>query len=263
MAVDPKSPNNREEMYLAKAAGEGTTIPEEPWSRKEAYLNKIAGGIDGIGQDIDDLSQKVAALATDFSYKGSVEDYAHLPSGPAVGDVYTTEDKGEMYVWDGTQWQILNMTGSGGGVVELTTADTATYPGPTGTNGLGLWRLPTGIYKLQGITGYAKNDASITNLARPGALVMVSNDANNPGVFYTILCISGNNNEPGWFYDTISGRFNRVYLATSTGQNTDRGMTQKAITDVTTGLDTRLTTVEGELTGLESALNTINNGTGA
>lgn len=65
--------------------------------------------------DIPDLTDEVAtlesqiqALATDFSYKGSVADYAHLPSDAATGDVYTTLDTGLIYVWDGTQWVALN-----------------------------------------------------------------------------------------------------------------------------------------------------------
>lgn len=111
MAVDPETPFNREEMYLAAAAGEGVEVPPCPWSRKEAYLADIGGRIGDAEGDISELNQKVAALATDFSYKGSVADYDHLPSDAAVGDVYTTEDEGYMYVWDGNSWQILNMQG--------------------------------------------------------------------------------------------------------------------------------------------------------
>lgn len=114
MAVDlPESPNNREEQYLASIAGQSVEVPECPWSRKEAYLDAIDGKVSGMEEDISTLNQKVAALATDFSYKGSVADYAHLPSDAEIGDVYTTEDEGYMYVWDGAQWQILNMTGAG------------------------------------------------------------------------------------------------------------------------------------------------------
>lgn len=104
MAVDPDKPFNREEMYLAKAAGEGTVVPDEPWSRKEAYLEKISGRM-------DDMDDKIAALVTDFSYKGSVPTYDDLPSSPEIGDVYTIEDTGFMYVWDGSKWVALNMSG--------------------------------------------------------------------------------------------------------------------------------------------------------
>lgn len=104
MAVDPDKPFNREEMYLAKAAGEGTTVPDEPWSRKEAYLEKICGTLDG-------MDEKIAALATDISLKGGVADYAHLPSDAAIGDAYITEDTGILYVWVGSEWVAVNDTG--------------------------------------------------------------------------------------------------------------------------------------------------------
>lgn len=115
MPNTPEEPYSREEEYLASIAGQGTPVPEVPYSRKEAYLNAIDGRVSGMDSDIEDLNQKVAALATDFSYKGSVPTYADLPANPAVGDVYTTEDEGYMYVWDGNSWQILNMQGGGGG----------------------------------------------------------------------------------------------------------------------------------------------------
>lgn len=111
MAVDPDKPFNREEMYLAKAAGEGTTVPDEPWSRKEAYLEKIGGRIDEAEEDISELDEKVAALATDISLKGSVADEEHLPSDAAIGDAYITEDTGILYVWVGDKWTPLNMEG--------------------------------------------------------------------------------------------------------------------------------------------------------
>lgn len=111
MAVDPDKPFNREEMYLAKAAGEGTTVPDEPWSRKEAYLEKISGRIDEAEEDISELDEKVAALATDISLKGGVADYAHLPTNAAIGDAYITEDTGILYVWVGSEWVAVNDTG--------------------------------------------------------------------------------------------------------------------------------------------------------
>lgn len=127
MPNTPEEPYSREEEYLASIAGQGTPVPEVPYSRKEAYLNAIDGRVSGMDSDIEDLNQKVAALATDFSYKGSVATYADLPANPAVGDVYTTEDEGYMYVWDGNSWQILNMQGGGGGgptVVQTTGTST-------------------------------------------------------------------------------------------------------------------------------------------
>lgn len=126
MADLPNNPNNREEEYLADIAGLPNDAPDNPWSRKEAYLDAISGRVSGMASDISDLNQKVAALATDFSYKGSVATYADLPANPAIGDVYTTEDEGYMYVWDGNSWQILNMQGGGGGPTVVQTTGTST-----------------------------------------------------------------------------------------------------------------------------------------
>lgn len=112
MAADlPAEPFNREEQYLADIAGQGVEVPPCPWSRKEAYLAEISGRISGMDGDIDELRNLIAALATDFSYKGSVNTYEDLPASPATGDVYTVADTGIMYVWDGNKWVALNMSG--------------------------------------------------------------------------------------------------------------------------------------------------------
>lgn len=104
MAVDPEMPFNREEMYLAAIAGEGTEVPPCPWSRKEAYLADIAGRL-------DDMDERIAALSTDLSFKGGVETEDDLPEDAAVGDTYITEDTGVMYVWTGEDWVALGGTG--------------------------------------------------------------------------------------------------------------------------------------------------------
>ena len=67
--------------------------------------------IPDLSDEVSQLQLEVQALATDFSYKGSVTDYAHLPNDAAVGDVYTTEDTGLIYVWDGNEWVALNESG--------------------------------------------------------------------------------------------------------------------------------------------------------
>ena len=47
-------------------------------------------------------------LSTNTKYKGSVADYAHLPSsGQVVGDVYNVEDTGDNYAWAGSAWDKL------------------------------------------------------------------------------------------------------------------------------------------------------------
>lgn len=77
--------------------------------------------IPDLTDEVETLGEQIQALATDFSYKGSVEDYAHLPADAAIGDVYTTTDTGLIYVWDGTQWVALNKTVD---VVQTTGAST-------------------------------------------------------------------------------------------------------------------------------------------
>lgn len=138
MAADlPSEPFNREEQYLADIAGQpGAEVPPCPWSRKEAYLDAISGRL-------STMDEKIAALATDISLKGSVADYDHLPTNAAIGDAYITEDTGILYVWVGDQWTPLNMQG-GGGVKELTTDD---YNYPTNNPAyVAMWLLSPGYY---------------------------------------------------------------------------------------------------------------------
>lgn len=72
---------------------------------------EIEGGV-VTPDEFEELEKKVDALATDLSYKGGVPSYADLPSDAATGDVYTTEDTGVLYVWDGDEWVGLNQSSS-------------------------------------------------------------------------------------------------------------------------------------------------------
>jgi len=83
-------------------------IPDQKYALKGSQIEDLASRIGDNTGDIETLEAKIQALATDFSYKGSVEDYAHLPSDAATGDVYTTTDTGIIYVWDGNAWVALN-----------------------------------------------------------------------------------------------------------------------------------------------------------
>lgn len=107
-------PYNREEQYLSNLAGNHTDVPVKPYTRKEMYLNAIVNRTDGMDEDILELRRKVAAMATDMKYQGSVEDYAHLPADAKKGDVYTTADDGKEYVFDGTEW--IQISGGGADV---------------------------------------------------------------------------------------------------------------------------------------------------
>lgn len=106
--------------------------------------------IPDLTDEVETLEAQIQALATDFSYKGSVEDYAHLPSDAATGDVYTTTDTGIIYVWDGNAWVALNeypsvftgatssTAGTSGLVPAPTTADVAKF-----LSGDGTWKNTT------------------------------------------------------------------------------------------------------------------------
>ena len=78
--------------------------------------------LDTAESDIDALETAVAdrytkaetdsaiasAISSVYRYKGSVADYAHLPSsGQIVGDVYNVEDTGDNYAWTGSAWDKL------------------------------------------------------------------------------------------------------------------------------------------------------------
>lgn len=242
MAADlPAEPFNREEQYLADIAGQNVEVPPCPWNRKEAYLAEIGGRL-------DTMDDRISALATDLSFKGSVATENDLPADAAVGDTYITEDTGIMYVWVGEEWVAINDTG-GGGITTLTAADRQTYPGPIGSNDIGLWRLPPGIYYLDGVSGAIKNQSPYTYSykAKTGAIVIVTGPAE--GTFRQTIVFNGTSNTD---VSPIVADFNgvmRLGLSNSTGQNTDRTMTQKAITDL--------------VGDVESILQTLNSGNGA
>lgn len=52
-------------------------------------------------------------LSSAMTYKGSVATVDDLPSSAKVGDIYTVEETGTNYAWDGTKWNSL------GGAVDL------------------------------------------------------------------------------------------------------------------------------------------------
>jgi len=80
-----------------------------PYANDHPFKVEIEGGGNfATKEDIEELNEKIAALATDLSYKGGVEDYDHLPQDPEQGDVYTTDDTGILWVWDGIKWVPLN-----------------------------------------------------------------------------------------------------------------------------------------------------------
>ena len=70
-----------------------------------------------ITKDVNDLTYYYTKTEVDgkvsavYKYRGSVEDYEHLPSTDlTVGDVYNVEDTGDNYAWTGTAWDKLSGT---------------------------------------------------------------------------------------------------------------------------------------------------------
>lgn len=104
MNTNLEHPYNRRQMFLGGIADITDDIPDTRYDRDELYYAAIYNRVKGMDEDIDVLERKVAAMATDMKYKGSVEDYDHLPTNAKKGDVYTTLDDGREYVYDGDQW---------------------------------------------------------------------------------------------------------------------------------------------------------------
>ena len=63
--------------------------------------------------------EKVASISSGMNYKGSVSNYASLPANAKKGDVYTTSDDGNEYVWDSTQWVKLGANYTAGDGLSL------------------------------------------------------------------------------------------------------------------------------------------------
>lgn len=63
-------------------------------------IDVIARGMAGSAQkSVNNAIGKIEQIPAVFSYKGSVADYASLPdSGVTLGDAYTTDDNGDVYV---------------------------------------------------------------------------------------------------------------------------------------------------------------------
>ena len=123
---------------------------EKVYANDHPIKVEVEGGV-VTPSEFEELERKVDALATDLSYKGGVPTYEDLPEDPEQGDVYTTEDTGVLYVWDGTQWVPLNDTGSN--TIVASTAPTTATEGE-----LGQFYVDTStgkVYVLTAISGSA------------------------------------------------------------------------------------------------------------
>lgn len=83
---------NKIKTYVSENAGSGDTADSVAWDN---ITNK------------PDLALK-SDLASVYRFKGSVTDYASLPtSNNATGDVYNVETSGMNYAWTGEDWDAL------------------------------------------------------------------------------------------------------------------------------------------------------------
>ena len=148
--------------------GEGDGI----YANDHPYLVEIDGGV-VTPEEFEELEKKVDALATDLSYKGGVPTYDDLPADPEQGDVYTVEDTGVLYVWDGDEWVALNETKE---PYKTLTADDYNYP-TTGTKtSIAPWLLEPGLYVLSKGIRYTPSYNSSSNPVGHSAVLVVGEE---------------------------------------------------------------------------------------
>ena len=126
MADELPIPESRIESYLAKAAGEDVTIPDEPRSRLEQYLNAIAEGGGGgggttytAGANITISDQNVIS-ATDTTYSNFVGTNGGTAGTAGLVPAPATTDAGKFLKADGT-WD----TAGGSSVTVVQTTGTS------------------------------------------------------------------------------------------------------------------------------------------
>lgn len=56
------------------------------------------------------VDDSIQSLGAGFTYKGSVSLISSLPDDASLGDLYTVDEDGGSYVWDGTKWFVLALT---------------------------------------------------------------------------------------------------------------------------------------------------------
>lgn len=189
---------------------------------------ELDNAVDTLQGQINDLDRTVQALATDFSYKGSVEDYAHLPTNAATGDVYTTSDTGIIYVWDGNSWVALNEYPSVFAGTDGTTAgEEGLVPAPTAADA-GKVLGADGTWVQGGPNVVQTTGASTTDvMSQNAATRLVYRDPSN---LQSILIGDGASDTSGTNYSSITiGR--NAASSSSTGGATTIGNSATASHD--------------------------------
>ena len=189
--------------------GEGDGI----YANDHPYKVEIEGGV-VTPEEFEELEKKVDALATDLSYKGGVPTYDDLPEDPEQGDVYTVEDTGVLYVWDGDEWVALNETKES--IITLTTDD---YNWPTsGTKtAVAWWLLPTGDYK--GAAGVAIKLFSSSNMPDQPIFRVQRSDDNRVSLQMFDARRTDNAREFGLFFTTNATNLNPTVTSISVRNN--------------------------------------------
>ncbi len=177
--------------------------------------------IPDLTDEVGTLQEQIQALATDFSYKGSVEDYAHLPADAATGDVYTTTDTGVIYVWDGNAWVALN---------EYPPVFSGTDGATDGTVGLVPAPEAADAGKVLGSSGnWEQNGPTIVQTTGASQTDVMSQDATtnmfwrNPTTKNTVQICS--TRDP-----SVSGNdYNNVYIGSNLNLRTDSSCTDNVV----------------------------------
>jgi hypothetical protein len=120
----------------------------------------------------------IGPQGTSINVEGSVSTAANLPlTGNAVNDAYIVDDNGDLYVWDGLNWNsvgqivgptgAIGVTGPTGPSVTGATGPASTIPGPQGSQGPAgpkggvVYTISSsgegGFYSSQGVVGNNPN----------------------------------------------------------------------------------------------------------
>lgn len=174
--------------------GEGDGI----YANDHPYKVEIEGGV-VTPEEFEELEKKVDALATDLSYKGGVPTYDDLPADPEQGDVYTVEDTGVLYVWDGDEWVALNETKES---IKTLTTDDYNYHKTGDTNdGFATWIAQPGIYIAgEDLSLYPSRQGKVT--FKTGAMVIIASSTES--VAYRSVLYSESGGDYIWSALTIS-----------------------------------------------------------
>lgn len=249
MAEDLPAPKSRKEEYLATAAGmTGIELPE-PASREEIYLDAIAQGGGGGGG-----SAYTAGDGIDITNNEISVDTETIQPKLTAGTNITIDENNVISAEGG---------GAGGGATILTTDD---YNWPANNpDGVALWKMPTGFYaasSTEPVKVYFHNSfsytADATNLA-----AMVTDKINGVEIIQWHVTSSYDNYADVYLVGAVNGnQIKRIILKEPINNLTSTSTTAPLTAAQGKALNDRVVIIEGQLTGLESALNTINNGTG-